>query len=161
MLVMIDEISFFEYRDKLARYAARFVFPHEIDDVLSRTFIKVNGRSCNQIENYLLKAVKNTCLTTIEKRRSDGRRDGLVASGKTLEDTDNSLSKLSTQEEIDKCHELLSGRPKLQQLFKLMMNGLTISELAHATGKSPDTLRKDRSRIRRLLRNGFLNSMEL
>ena len=165
---------FEEYRSLLHRIACRLVGPHECDDVVMDTYIKVwrsipRFRGSASIKTWLCKAARNCSLDYLRRRsRQEARRvepaddEPTPVVERIPDSAENQPDEIAVQHDlramIDRAVGRLADHHRTAFLLR-EVDGLSYNEIAGATGVSVGTVMSRLFHARRYLR-GFLKDLE-
>jgi RNA polymerase sigma-70 factor (family 1) len=151
---------FYKQYEPLCRYALSFVKePHSCEDIVQETFLKVWEKKQNLIGSeeltwYLYTAVRNNCLSFLEKRQKTILGD--VPTPETAEMPADFNEPVTSGADFDTLlsRALTNLPPKCREVFVLSrVNGLTYKQIGEALGISIKTVENQMGKALKILRS--------
>ena len=159
-LYRIFQETFYKYYEPLCKYAFTLVKePHSCEDIVQETFLRVWEKKQNLIGSeeltwYMYTAIRNNCLTFLEKSKKTVLRD---ITGQEIADTTATDRPLQPVKESDydallkKALENLP--PKCREVFVLSrVSNLTYKQISDSLGISIKTVENQMGKALKILR---------
>lgn len=150
---------FFKYYEPLCRYAFNLVKePHSCEDIVQETFLRVWEKKQNLIGSeeltwYLYTAVRNNCLSFLEKQKKTVLGD--VSSHEITEISYEQPQANAIETDFDTLlkNALVNLPPKCREVFVLSrVSGLTYKQISESMGISIKTVENQMGKALKILR---------
>ena len=159
------EVIFKEYYGSLCYFASRFLKDEEvIEDLVQDVFItllekKMFFQSEVHLKNFLYLSIRNSCLNYIRSTRSKDRYIASLAHEEQTEDLEESIILTEIHRELAAAVEKLPE--ECRKVFQLCFQGLDNERAAQELGLSVNTVKAQKARGKKILRENLKDILSL